>query len=394
MSNEPPKILLVDDKPENLLTLTQVLKSFDAQLITASSGNEALELVLKHEFALILLDVYMPVMSGFETAEYMRTQIDTPIIFITAFGKEEQHVFKGYESGAVDYLFKPFDPHVLKSKVHVFLDLFQQKKMLVQQAQALRQSLDNQQKITEELQNTTEELTTSKQRLEELVHQMNQFVGIVSHDLRGPLSTLCSLTESLLETSEVKEPRILEALHTTSNRAMDLVYDLLDLTALETGQVQLEMIPCDFPMIAQQALKESQIFAERKKIHLNNEVQPVPKVQIDPFRILQVLNNLLTNAIKFTPRSGKITLQAITEDNGLRVKILDNGVGIPPDNLPKLFEKHEKISTQGTEGERGTGFGLPLSQELIQAHGSQIEVFSEVGKGSCFSFVLPWAKSS
>ena len=370
---EKSSILLVDDRPENLLVLETLLDEFDLDIVKASSGAEALKLSVREDFALILLDVQMPDLDGFETAEMLRSVEKTryiPIIFVTAISKDAEHVFKGYESGAVDYLFKPIEPLILKNKVKIFLELYEQKIRLMEQAHKLEQA---------------------NERLVDMNNQMRKFVGIVAHDLRAPLGKLINLSEVLLSGVEPESlDTFYEMLLKTSRRGFALVNDILDLTAMESGRVQLEIERCDLSGVARSVVTELEYMAEEKGVRLLNKVDIPFDVRADGKRIFQVLGNLLTNAVKFTPRAGTVTLQVIPLDGGARVMVSDTGVGMSKKLIDDLFVKHEKRSSPGTEGEMGTGFGLSLSQELVNAHQSKIEVKSEVDKGSCFSFVLPW----
>lgn len=370
---EKINLLLVDDKPENLLVLESLLEDFNLNLLKATSGAEALKLSVRHDFALILLDVQMPDMDGFETAEILRSVEKTkgiPIIFVTAISKAPEHVFKGYESGAVDYLFKPIEPYILKSKVRIFVEMFRQKYQLARQAS---------------------ELEEANRQLTEVNHRMRKFVGIVAHDLRAPLGKLINISEVLLSGVEPDTVHTFyKLLVQTSRRGFDLVNDILDLTAMENGQIQLEMDRLDFTELVQQVITELEYLAAEKQITIVNEITGSNLVRADSKRIFQVLGNLLTNAVKFTPTAGRITFKSEALEDGFLIKMEDTGVGMPRATLDKLFNKHEKVSTVGTEGERGTGLGLLLCQELLQAHGSKIEVTSELNKGSCFMFQLPW----
>lgn len=218
--------------------------------------------------------------------------------------------------------------------------------------------------------------------------QMQKFVGIVSHDLRSPITNIKLISELFDETPD-NLPIFLKSLSKSAEWAFQLINDLLDLTAMETGRIKLEPDYCDFRSIAHEAISETMLQAERKRINIVYDTSEEQKVYIDKKRVLQVLINLLWNAIKFTPRNGTIFIKNSVKLDRLQVEICDNGVGISDEVLPKLFNKHEKVFTIGTEGEAGTGYGLPLSQELIMAHGSSIRYKKNEPKGSCFFFDLP-----
>ncbi len=367
-----PKILAVDDKKENLFALEKVLNKLDVDVICATSGNEALRLLLENEFMLALLDVMMPEMDGFETASLIQEDEKTkhmPIIFVTASAasKEKDYIYRGYESGAVDYLMKPVDTEILLSKVSVFLDLYYQKR---------------------EIERLREKAEKANLELKKMNNQMAEFVGIVAHDLRGPVSNISFICDLLEETPDDLK-QYLPMLKSSAQTSQDLISDFLDIASLSSGKVEIEKQRTVVSVLISQAIDGVKFKIDKKKLNINNSATKPYDVIADPKRILQVLDNLLSNAIKFTSPGGIITVHAIEEDMGIKIKVSDTGVGIEPDIQPKLFLKNEKVSTQGTDGEPGIGFGLPLSQELITAHGSSIEVSSNPGEGSTFSFVLP-----
>ncbi len=218
---------------------------------------------------------------------------------------------------------------------------------------------------------------------------MSEFVGIVSHDLRNPIGTLHSTCQLLTKYPE-DIPTFIPEMVKTSKRALCLVNDLLDLTAMENGKTKITLEPCNFLDIANSAVKEIKFLSDKKDITVHNNVKDTPNVRVDYHRLFQVLNNLLTNAIKFTHPKGTISINAISKKEGLQIEVIDTGVGISPSLIPELFNKHKKTSTCGTGGEIGTGYGLPLSQEILQTHNSTIKVKSETGKGSTLYFTLPW----
>lgn len=362
MNELQPSVLIVDDLEENLLALESILEDEPIVLVRAQSGEEALLKVLEREFALIILDVMMPTMDGFETAELIHSRKKcqhVPIIFLTGLGTDDMYVYKGYETGAVDYLTKPVDPEVLKSKVKVFVELYRQ-----------------------------------KNKIEVLNRQITEFAGIVSHDLRNPLGNIGVIANMLLNftcnTCELEKPReLMRRLSSESDKALALVHDILDLTAIETGRIQIEMQPIDIIGVVKEALAQNEFKASDKAVALILTPESFScQVWGDGKRLLQILDNLLSNAIKFTPRQGQVTVNVVASDNQVTVQVIDNGVGISEKALPKLFDKHQITSTPGTDGEAGTGFGLPLSQELVRAHGSSIEVQSIKDQGATFSFVL------
>jgi signal transduction histidine kinase len=363
-SSDPlPNLLIVDDRRENLLAMEDLLGDLEAELHFVDSGPEALKICSQVKFALILLDVQMPGMDGFEVAEMLRSvkrTRTTPIIFVTANDHNRTRIIRGYESGAVDFLMKPIVPEILLSKVEVFLEIDRQKSEL-----AL------------------------------LNKQMSEFVAIVSHDLRSPVGTVISFSSpDFLAGCETKQD-LLEVFHHVNKAGEDclkIVADLLDMAAIETGHLNIDRRSFDLGACCGLVVQRLRKRADSKGIKICMDVGEGILVDADEDRIARVLDNLLTNAIKFTRDGGEVQLRTLLLAKSVKVKVEDSGVGIDEADLPKLFAKHLPHSTKGTDGEAGTGFGLPLCQSIVRAHGSGIEVNSRPGEGSEFSFTLDLAK--
>ena len=360
-----PKLLIVDDREENLLVLESVLSELDVELVRANSGMEALQCVARERFALVLMDVQMPEMDGFEAATLMRSiesTKDVPIIFVTAINREQEYVFKGYESGAVDYLFKPINADILKSKVNVFIGLYQKQY---------------------EIEKVNKQLAQSNQRMEE-------FVGIVAHDLRSPLGSIFSASDILLKgglpEDVVKE--FLTAMYDTAKRSMVMVNDLLELAALGTGKIHLNYTTFNMAELVESLIKENEYKSSAKSVSIVHDLDSSLCVNADVARLSQVISNLLTNAIKFSEKGTDVHLHLKKEADEVLLQVVDSGIGIPKSMIAELFNKEGRCSRYGTDGEKGTGFGLPLSQEIMRLHESKIDVESEEGKGSMFSIRL------
>jgi signal transduction histidine kinase len=354
-------ILLVDDKPENLLALEAILESPDLNIIKAVSGNEALGLMLEYDFALVLLDVQMPEMDGFETAELMRSSEKTkriPIIFVTAISKEDKHVFKGYETGAVDYLFKPLEPHIIKGKVNVFLELHRQ-----------------------------------KLQLEELNQLKTKFLGIAAHDLRNPLVTIRGFSEMLLGESmgQLSEDQreFLTSIHDIAQDMLALLNDLLDISMIESGKIELHFAPGSLKVLVEKQVRINEIVGKQKKMSLHANLEDLPQASFDANRISQVVDNLISNAIKFSPPGSNVYVSLNREGGMARVSVRDEGPGLPPEDQTKLFGEFQKLSVQPTGGEKSTGLGLSIAKRAVEAHRGSMEVKSQVGVGSTFSFTIP-----
>ncbi|PID80865.1 hybrid sensor histidine kinase/response regulator [bacterium DOLZORAL124_64_63] len=373
---EKLKILLVDDRPENLLSLKTLLEGPDLEFLLAESGNEALNLMLDHDLALVLLDVQMPGMDGFEVAELMRRNMRTrhvPIIFVTAINKERRHQFHGYEAGAVDYLFKPLDPFIIRSKVNVFLEIKRQqlgrKKLLV-------------------------ELNQANNRLQEISARKSEFLAAASHELRTPLTVIKEYTSLVLEgvvgPLNKEQQRCLEAAYRNCNRLAGLVDDLLDLDSIESGQSRLLRTRVEPLGLIQEVLADFRDKMAQSGLKL--EWQPaadIPAVLADADLVTQVLYNLLGNAQKFVPAGGTVRVELAPDGRGgVLVTVADDGPGISPQDRERVFEKFTRLERKKTRA-GGTGLGLSLSRKLVEMQGGRLELESELGQGCVFRFDLP-----
>lgn len=242
-------------------------------------------------------------------------------------------------------------------------------------------------KRTEELSRKEQEARKNADKLRATNETLNDFVGIVSHDIRSPLSTITSLLEVLEQEPEaVKE--VTPIIKKSAKKCFSLVNDILDITAIRSGKVKIELKTIRFKELAMKALFEVSHFAKSKQVEIKVDIDEYLKVEADPDRLEQVLINLLSNAIKFSNKGSSIHLIAHEEQDDIHISVSDNGVGVPKDLIPKLFLKNVKTTREGTSGEQGTGFGLPLSFDIIKEHGSILMVQSEENKGSTFSFNL------
>lgn len=385
MSEKKYNILLVDDRPENLLTLEGILDSPEFNLIKASSGNEALGLLLEYDFALVLMDVQMPGMDGFETAEIMRGNERTnhiPIIFITAISKQRKYIFKGYEYGAVDYLYKPLDMEILKSKIAAFIEFFKYKEAL--------------EETTRKLQNTVEQLHDAKEEAESANQAKSTFLASMSHEIRTPLNGIIGIAELGLldkDISPMQAERYLD-IKTSGQNLLEIINDILDISKIEADKLELEEIEFSLRDIIDKVFKIMLVHVYGKDIELIVDMEPgIPDIIIgDQLRLRQVLTNLLSNAVKFTEK-GFIKLKVdmldlIEEQIRIQFSVEDTGKGIPKEKQKTLFEKYIQVDTSIARQYGGTGLGLNIAQKLVGLMGGNIVLKSEFGKGSRFSFLL------
>jgi signal transduction histidine kinase len=378
-------ILIVDDRPENLLALESILESPDLNIIKANSGNEALGLLLEYEVSLVLLDVQMPGMDGFETAELMRSNERTkniPIIFVTAISKQRKHVFKGYEKGAVDYLYKPLDLEILKSKVKAFIEFFKHKKALEQ--------------TTKKLQETVKELNKAKKAAEQATRYKTQFLANMSHEIRTPLNGIIGIADLGLMDEDLTplQKERLNDIKNSGESLLDIINDILDISKIEAGKLEIEEEEFSIRELLEKVFS---IISFRTVKGLNEivcRISPdMPDVLMgDPLRLRQVLLNLLTNATKFT-HNGTIILtveklELIEEQLRVRFTVEDTGIGIPKEKIPTIFDTYTQAHRMSNSEDTGTGLGLFISQRLTRLMGGNISLESEVGKGSKFYFTL------
>ena len=391
LSDIQAKLLIVDDLPENLLALEALIKREDRLVYKALSADEALSLLLQHDFAMAILDVQMPGMNGFELAELMRGTEKTkhiPIVFVSAAGRELNYAFKGYESGAVDFLHKPLDIHAVKSKVNVFVELYRQRKAMKQQVEALEQSRREQEALLKQLQSTQLEL-------QQAVRMRDDFMSIVAHEVRTPLNGL--ILETQLRKMHLARDNAwaftldkMQAMVDRDERQIKslirLIEDMLDVSRIRTGKLSIRPTRFDLSALVRNLLQNfaPQIDAAECTVSLDAE-QPVVG-NWDEFRIEQVISNLLTNALRYGAKS-PISVKVYSEQNQARVEVRDAGIGIGEENQKRIFQQFERVTAKHAVA--GLGLGLFISEQIVTAHGGTITVDSRIGEGALFRVCLP-----
>ena len=393
-------ILVVDDAPTNFVAIEAALGDLGRRVVCASSGPEALQLLLERDFALILLDVQMPGMDGFETARRIRERKRSrhiPIIFVTGFDRSDRDVLDAYRLGAVDFLFKPVEPDVLRAKAATFVALQERTAEVLRQAALLREH---------ERHAHEEELEKERRRLEAdfLRAEMqelgaadrckDEFLAMLGHELRTPLAAIVAGLE-MMRIKQAQSASADDTLHRTREmierqvrHLTRLVDDLLDVSRLRSGKIELLKSPVLFGRIVEDAVSTAQplIEARHHELTLTLPTEPI-LLEADPVRLSQVFANLLTNAAKYTDPGGRIDLIAAREDQELRVRVLDNGRGIAPAMLSSVFDLFVQ-ERSGSEG--GLGLGLAVVRRLTEMHGGAVSVTSAgPGCGSEFTVTLP-----
>src|ERR1035437_1345152 len=355
-----PLILIVDDTPKNLQLLSNILHDKGYNICISTSGSRALETVNTEAPDLILLDIQMPVMDGFETFKALKLNPkakDIPIIFLTAVVEPEK-ILQGFELGAVDSFTKPFNIPELTARVATHIEIKRSREKLI-------------------------ELNATKQKL----------FSIISHDLRSSLGSVLSYSDLLLQNLDQypleKIRQFASNIYQSSKNTFELLENLLDWSRLQTGKLTQKMEKHNLKSNTDNICLLFSEIAKNKQITLQNNIHPDVFIYCDIDMTKTVLRNLISNAIKFTYTQGLVSLNFIENISDIEIQISDSGVGIIAENVPYLFSIEKNISTFGTDNEKGTGLGLMLCKELIEKQGGKIWVESELGKGSTFKFTLP-----
>jgi two-component system sensor histidine kinase/response regulator len=375
MEEEYPTILVVDDTEDNLDFLEFALKRKPFKMLRASSGKECLVLAKRYRPEIILLDIQMPEMDGFQTLELLKADAATaqiPVIFLTAARKDPQSIERGLQLGANEFLTKPIDTEELLVRVRMLLRV---------------------KKLETELERTKAD-----------------FTAMLVHDLRSPLSGIKSVLEYFKESFEHKnsldseQVLLFDSVNDSAERMLGLINDILDLSKLESGNITLDVQDVDLHLVVDMITRDFRMQFKKKEATIDVDLpKDLPQVKIDINRIGQVLMNLLSNALKFIPKGGNVKVwvseeqqhNPVTndEDRFLKVSVRDNGMGIPAEELPFIFDRYKQASTAKKTKVKGTGLGLAVCKLIVEAHGGNISAESEVGKHTTFHFRLPLTRN-
>jgi len=399
------KILLIDDNENNLLSMQVALENDKYTFYTATSGREALRTLLKEDdFSLILLDVMMPIMDGYETARliYERDKLkQIPIIFITAHDYEEAAVFKGYEAGAVDFVRKPFNPDILRSKVTVFTELYKKNQLLQRQEEKLQAINNDLKQLNQGLEQRVLERTIELENLNHELKALNlskdKFLSVISHDLRNPLTSLLASSENLSrDTAKLKPEQIkmfADIINRTSKKILDQLNELVDWAKTQREKTSFKPEKLHLWHFINESLDLLRENSVQKEIRLKNDVAEHFYINADSLMLRSILQNVVTNAIKFTPHGGGTVMVTANAINDMvEICIKDDGVGMTQETKDMLFRDSNSASLLGTSMEKGTGLGLLLVKDFVTTHGGTIKVESKLNEGTCFMFTMPGAQ--
>lgn len=405
------KILVVDDREDNLFSIEAILEKDNYTIVKANSGRAALKILLhEHDFSLILMDVQMPDINGLETATmiYEREKLkDIPIIFITANGYDEDYLFKGYKMGGVDYIYKPINPELLRVKVALFVELYRKTHLLIQQEKkllaanrSLKKEIEERRSSEQKVKLLNEQLIQNNNRLKLANEDLDRFAYMASHDLQEPLRKIMLFSDKILNSkdSEAEVQKYFEKIINSSKRMQSLINDLLSFSrqSLSTSDFKLS----DLNGIIKEVVGDLDL--EIEKTNANVRIEPLPVIYAAPVLMRQLFYNLLSNALKFKKNdrspdilisSEKIKKETLPDkiQNGnteyYKIVITDNGIGFDANFAEDIFMVFKRLHSHHEF--EGTGVGLSICKKIVDNHNGIISASSRPGEGSVFSVYLP-----
>ncbi len=382
MTATPIQILVVDDDPLVREMLREILTDSGYRAVTAEDGQAAIDQMAAGDLPdLILSDMNMPRLDGLSLIRTLRGRgEDVPVIILT--GNEEISVaLEALDGGANDYLLK--DENIGETA------LLSVQKVLEKE----RLELENQ-RLLNDLARKNEDLEGSNRELIELNLIKNKFLTMAAHDLRNPIIAIRELTEILTDhdyarLTKPERRQYLEIIHETSHEMLNLLNDLLDVSIIESGRLEIRSESVDLRSLIADRVRINRVVAGKKRIRIETDIPEIPRLGLDPGRIVQVFDNLMSNAIKFSPKGSRIRVGMTAGAETVRVAVTDEGPGIADDEIDRLFGELERLSARPTGGEPSTGLGLAIVKKVVEAHGGSVGVTSREGHGATFYFDLP-----
>jgi signal transduction histidine kinase len=363
---EKSVVLIVDDKPTNIEVVAENIKSEIIDLAVALNGKNAISIAKNIKPDLILLDVMMPEMDGYEVSKILKSDEitkDIPIIFLTA-NTDSESIVKGFEHGAVDNISKPFNSTELIQRVRTHL----------------------------KIQHFRNRINKDKENLEKLNIEKNEFLGIAAHDLKNPIFGIQMLAKLIKEDDSLtpeENQEFIQDIINSCDRMIDIITKLLDLNAIESGKIKINIEVCDINNITKDIINQYLPKAHNKNIQIIFKTQSDGIGIVDHFALIQILDNLISNALKFSPYDKIININTWDDDNKIFLEIKDEGPGMNENDLKHLFKKFSKLSARPTGGENSTGLGLSIVKRYIDAMNGNINVTSNLGQGTSFKIAFP-----
>jgi len=403
-----PKILVVDDREDNLFSIESILQKDGYNIIKAPSGRATLRVLLQQQdFSLILMDVYMPDMNGFETASliYKRDSLkDIPIIFITAYNNDDKYVFEGYRMGGVDYIFKPIDPDLLRSKVSVFVELHQKKlalqqqeKVLLEMNESLKKEIEERKLSEQKVLFLNEQLLQNNKELVAANKELDRFAYLASHDLQEPLRKIRILSDNILFKNDLKEniETPLKRIIASAERMQQLIDDLLKFSRYSASSN--DFVLTDLNLLMQDVLSELELPISSNNVHVM--VRPLPSIHAIPSLMRQLFFNLVSNSIKFRKKEESLHITITSEklDQPLnnkthqgdyyKITVSDNGIGFDPTYAEDIFVLFKRLHSYHEYN--GSGVGLSICKKISEQHNGTLKAFGRPNEGADFVLTIP-----
>ncbi len=388
-------ILVVDDNPMNLKMVASILKPLGYKLAMANSAQKAIQFAKEKTPDLILLDVMMPEMDGFEACQILKQEdatADIPVIFLTA-RTDTSDILRGFQLGGVDYVTKPFKGEEILARIKNILLLIISQDIITEQNKELKDSQKNIYSDALKIVELNNKLSDSEMHLKELNRTKDKFFSIIGHDLKSQFSGVLGLSEVLTRfgsnVTDEDRKTYLEHIFNGLTSMRTFLENLLEWARTQTGRIQFMPETVTLEPIINNVILQYKNNAIKKDINLYSQIDSDLVIYADENMLMTILRNLISNALKYTNQRGNIFITAIDEENEVEIYIKDDGIGMEPAIVEKLFKIEHNQSTPGTDNEKGTGLGLILCKDFVEKHGGKIEVTSEKNKGTTFIVSIP-----